>query len=89
MTNMQIMRHSNRSLTPDEAIKAAYLCKIMRVDQMVIAIAFGVNVGRVSEAVQAIEHTANNIRDAYHKVKASKPISLVDAPGASIDRRMA
>jgi hypothetical protein len=42
------------SLTPEEKIKAAYLHEIMGVDQHILAAAYGVNPGRVAEAIKTV-----------------------------------
>jgi hypothetical protein len=49
---------SNGSLTTEEKIIAAYLNVIRKVQVQDIAAAFNVNMGRVSEAVQAIQLAA-------------------------------
>jgi len=41
-------------LDPTEKLKAAYLHEVMGIEMMAIAIVFGVNQGRVSEAITAI-----------------------------------
>jgi hypothetical protein len=38
-------------LDPREKIKAAYLHEVMGVDQHIIAVFFGVNPGRIAEAI--------------------------------------
>jgi DNA-binding transcriptional regulator LsrR (DeoR family) len=49
------------SLTLDERITAAYLHYVQGIEQHVIAIAMGVNMGRVNEACLAIKRAASGL----------------------------
>lgn len=51
------------ALTPDEKIKAAYLHEVMGVDQHILAAAYGVNPGRVNEALRDIRSAIGLIHD--------------------------
>jgi transposase-like protein len=50
------MQHSElkANLTPDEKLRAAHAHIVQGVDQHIIASLFGVNPGRVNEAIKAI-----------------------------------
>jgi hypothetical protein len=50
------------NLTPHERIKAAYLVEVRGVSVQDVAIAFNVNMGRVSEAVAAVTLAAADPR---------------------------
>lgn len=49
---------SDRALSPEERITCAYLNVVRKVAIMDLAVAFAVNMGRVSEAVTAIRKVA-------------------------------
>jgi hypothetical protein len=46
-------------LTPDEKLRAAHAHLILGVDQAIIAMLFGVNLGRVNEAVMEVRKSVN------------------------------
>ena len=50
------------SLTFEERITAAYLHHVQGVEQQIIAMAMGVNIGRVSEACAMIKDAAQPVR---------------------------
>lgn len=60
------MTDRNRALTPRERIAAAYLKFVRDVESQDIAVAFDVNLGRVSEATTAIFYAAEN----PHEIRA-------------------
>ena len=55
----------NKSLTQEQSLRAAVAAICDNVDYMVIASIFGVNQGRVAEAVSAIRWALENRRTAY------------------------
>ena len=59
-------------LTPDEKLRAAYANIINDVEQHHIAALFGVNSGRVSEAVQAVRHAIGMKKDVQHGKDATE-----------------
>jgi predicted transcriptional regulator len=60
-------------LTPVEAVKCYLASREDGIDQHKLSFLYGVNVGRVSEAIQAVEWTANNILRVYHLSKEEEP----------------
>lgn len=58
------------SLTPEERIKAAYLHIVRGIAQHDVAVAFGVNQGRIAEAVAAIALAAENPKGVRRIVDA-------------------
>jgi len=48
-------------LTPDEKLRAAHAHLILGVDQTIIAMLFGVNLGRVNEAVMEVRKSVHNV----------------------------
>jgi hypothetical protein len=54
------MNEYKKSLTKQERIKCAYLFCVRNVAMQDLAIAYEVNIGRVSEAIAAIETAADN-----------------------------
>lgn len=54
------MSEYKKALTKQERIKCAYLHIIRNIAQQDLAIAFEVNMGRVNEAIAAIEAAAEN-----------------------------
>lgn len=56
-------------LTPEERIAAAYLSVVRNVPHQDLAVAFGVNMGRISEAVVAIRLTADDPKGAREKIE--------------------
>lgn len=59
-------------LTDREKVMAYVANRLHRVDQHVIAAMYGVNSGRVAEAILAIEHTIKNTIDIYDLFIAQK-----------------
>lgn len=60
------------SLTPEEAIKVAYLKHIMGIEQHVLSVVFSVNQGRIAEACVALEYTARNVLLIYKQAKGEE-----------------
>jgi hypothetical protein len=54
------MNEYKKALTKQERIKCAYLHLIRNVPAQDLAIAFEVNIGRISEAIAAIEKAIDN-----------------------------
>ena len=62
-----------QELTIHERIKCAYLSLICGVENQHLAIAFEVNMGRVSEAVTAIELAASDPKEMRRRMEHSTP----------------
>lgn len=60
------------ALSAKERIKAAYLHSMRGTAQQDLATAFEVNIGRVNEAVQAIEYAAANPKEVLELLKAKE-----------------
>lgn len=79
-------------LTERERIKCAYLHVIAGIEIMHLAIAFEVNMGRVSEAVTAIELAATNPKEMRKRMERAFPLPEQGTwvpniiPAASADR---
>jgi hypothetical protein len=61
-----------QELTPRERIKSAYLHIICGVEQQHLCIAFEVNIGRVSEAITAIEMAAEDPKAMRAKMETAE-----------------
>lgn len=57
------------ALTEREKVMAYVASRLHGVDQHVIASMYGVNSGRVNEAIQAIEYAVQNTMEIYHLIK--------------------
>lgn len=66
------MNDRSRALTPEERITAAYLKHVRGVETQDIATAFDVNMGRISEATQAILFAASNPHDVRAMAKENE-----------------
>lgn len=60
---------SNGHLTQDQMLRAACGHLLDGIDQHKLAFIYGVNQGRINEAVKAIEFTLNNHREIYAVVQ--------------------
>jgi hypothetical protein len=62
-------------LSPDEILRAAVACLIDGVEQQVVASVLGVNIGRVNEAVRAIDYTLKHAREVFEVARGDRTIS--------------
>ena len=77
------------TLTTDEIYRAAYLHHVLGVEQHVLSVAFSVNVGRISEAVQAMEYAAENVRSIYHMAKPKEPADGLQLVATEVEQALA
>jgi len=62
-------------LTPRDRVKAAYLHLVLGVEVQTIAVALEVNMGRVSEAITALELAASDPKEARRRM-SGPPMGL-------------
>ena len=62
-----------QTLTLEERIKCAYLNIVCGVEQQHLCVAFEVNIGRVSEAVTAIEMAAEDPKEMRKRMENNTP----------------
>lgn len=61
-----------RTLTPEERLRAAYAHDILGVDQHTISALFGVNQGRVAEAIEAVREATGAERPRAKVIRGAR-----------------
>ena len=71
---------SQTDLTPAERIKCAYLSVVCGIENQHLAVAYEVNMGRISEAIHAIELAAADPRFVRRAVEVARNPLPTEAP---------